>query len=101
MKEVKAWISNKGNVYTNRVLCAREDKLVVCKLCNSTGLEKYEHVIPYPSGLPDSGWVDDTIEIRERTCTRCKGLGYVECNIEDDTEYQEFLRLREKYKDIK
>lgn len=101
MKEVKAWVSHKGNIHTNKMLCASEDNLVVCKICKSTGLEKYEHRIPYPSGLPDSGWVDDTIEIRERTCSRCKGLGYVEINPEDDEEYQMFLKLREKYKDLK
>ena len=101
MKEIKAWISNKDTIYLTKEACAAEDKLVVCKNCKSSGLEKYEHRTPYPSGLPDSGWVDDTIEIRERTCRRCKGLGYVDVNPEDDEEYQEFLRLKEKYKDLK
>lgn len=101
MIEMKVWVSNKDMIYSNKEDCAKADGLVKCKLCNSRGIEKYEVTIPYPSGLPDSDWVDDTIEIRERTCTRCKGLGYVEINIEDDKEYQEFLRLKEKYKDIK
>ena len=101
MKEIKAWISNKGTIHLNRNECAAEDKLVQCKNCKSSGLETYEHRIPYPSGLPDSGWVNDTIETRKRTCSRCNGLGYVEINPEDDEEYQMFLKLREKYKDSK
>lgn len=97
MREIKAWISNSNKLYTSREECAEEDGLVPCKLCNSRGLEKYEHIIPYPSGLPDSGWVPDKIEIRERTCTRCAGLGYVKTNPEDDIEYQQYLKLKNKY----
>ena len=97
MREIKAWISNNNALFMNKEECAVEDGLVQCKNCNSRGLEKYEHVIPYPSGLPDSGWVPDTIEIRERTCSRCNGLGYVEMNPEDDKDYQQYLKLKKKY----
>ena len=101
MKKVEMWEAKNGMLFKNRHSCAEADGLVVCKNCYTTGLEEYEHATPYPDGLPDSGWVDDTIEIRERTCTRCNGFGYVEINPEDDEEYQLFLKLKEKYKDSK
>jgi hypothetical protein len=97
MREIKAWISNNNALFMNKEECAAEDGLVRCKNCNSRGLEKYEHVIPYPAGLPDSGWVPDTIEIGERTCSRCNGLGYVKMNPEDDKDYQQYLKLKKKY----
>lgn len=99
MREIKAWISNTNTLYMTREDCAAEDGLVKCKLCDSSGLEKYEHIIPYPSGLPDSGWVPDKIEIRERTCSRCGGLAYVKINPEDDEEYQMYLKLRDIYEE--
>lgn len=99
MRKIEAWISNKNQLFMNKEDCAAEDGLVKCKNCNSKGLEKYEHITPYPSGLPDSGWVDDTIEIKERTCSRCFGVGYVTYNKEDDPEYQEYLKLKCKFEE--
>ena len=90
MTEIKAWKSNNGNIHLNKNECAAEDGLVHCKICKGSGLEKYEHHI-------QRDWLDPKIEIRERTCTRCKGLGFVEINPEDDEEYQKFLELKQKY----
>lgn len=101
MKEIKAWLSDAGNIYTSAAACAHADGLVKCKNCNTDGLEKYEHRTPYPSGLPDSGWVDDTIEIKLRTCKRCHGLSYIKINIEDDPDYQTYIKLKDKFKDLK
>lgn len=99
MRKIEVWKSNKNVLFMNKEDCAAEDGLVKCKNCNSKGLEKYEHITPYPSGLPDSGWVDDTIEIKERTCSRCFGVGYVAYNKEDDPEYQEYLKLKYKFEE--
>lgn len=101
MKKIEAWLSNNNVIYTNKEDCANADGLVKCKKCNSTGLEKYEHITPYPSGLPDSGWVDDTVEIKTRTCSRCDGIGYVKNNIEDDPEFQQYLKLKHKFEESK
>ena len=100
MKIVEAYISNKGNVYLDKKECAIEDNLIKCKLCSGTGFEKYTYTKPYPSGLPDSGWVDDEIIEDTRKCFRCHGLGYTKYNIEDDEDYQIYLKLKDKFKNI-
>ena len=97
MKKIIAWTSERGKVYTNPEECAKEDGLVLCYICKGSGEEKYQITIPYPSWLPDSGWVEETTETRTRTCTRCTGIGYVSCNKEDKPEYQEYLKLKNKY----
>ena len=101
MKKIEAYISTKGNLYLDKESCAADDELVKCRICSGSGKEYYEHVetIPYPSGLPDSGWVDDEIirTTKSRECTRCFGLGYVKENIEDNAEYQKYLELKKKF----
>lgn len=99
MRTVEAYISNKGNTYLDKEACAKEDNLVKCKLCNGSGNEKYTYNKPYPSGLPDSGWVPDEIIWDSRKCTRCSGIGYTAYNIEDDKDYQTYLKLKEKFGD--
>lgn len=97
MTVITMFKAKNGKIFDNIEDCAKEDNLAVCYACKGKGVEKYEHRIPYPSGLPDSGWVDDTIEIRTRECSRCKGLKYVEYNKEEDPEYIEYQRLKQKF----
>jgi hypothetical protein len=102
MRIIEAYISTTGNLYLDKESCAAEDGLVKCKICSGKGQEKYEHIeiIPYPSGRPDSGWVEPKriITPKTRECTRCLGLGYVQENIEDNEEYQKYLELKNKFK---
>ena len=101
MKKIEAYISTKGILYLDKESCAADDNLVKCKICSGSGKELYEHVeiIPYPAGLPDSGWVDDKriVTTKSRECIRCEGLGYVKENIEDNIEYQKYLELKKKF----
>ena len=50
------------------------DYIYKCPKCGGKGytLERYN---AYPSGLPDSGWVDDW-KYKEVTCDLCNGRGY-------------------------
>ncbi len=100
MKKVEAFQSDDGSLFIHKEDCANYDGLhYKCGLCGGTGTEIYEHRIPYPSGLPDSGWVDDTIEKRSRTCTRCNGIGYQQqMDKENDPEWVEMKRLEKKLK---
>lgn len=99
MEIVKMFVSKDRQIFETADECAAHDGLVKCLKCNGSGQERYEHRIPYPSGLPDSGWVDDTIEIKLIPCSRCNATGYTEYNIESDPEYMEFKRLQAKFGD--
>lgn len=46
----------------------------ICPKCNGHGCTS-EQYNAYPSGLPDSGWVQD-IRSRDVKCTVCNGEGY-------------------------
>lgn len=97
MQKVTMYKSKSGKIFENVDDCAKEDGYVLCFSCKGKGIETFKHRIPYPSGLPDSGWVDDTIEIRERPCSRCGGLKYVAYNKEEDPEYILYKKLQDKY----
>jgi DnaJ-class molecular chaperone len=47
-----------------------------CPKCNGDGVKKVTYNA-YPSGLPDSGWVED-IRTRDIGCDLCEGHGYTE-----------------------
>ena len=47
-----------------------------CPKCGTHGFSMVKYNA-YPSGLPDSGWVDDWQE-KKVTCSLCDGLGYTE-----------------------
>lgn len=98
MKKVERYLSSDGQLFASQAQCAAHEGLEKCEICQGSGKEEYEHRIPYPSGLPDSGWIPDEITIRHKTCTRCDGVGYVKSNLEFDTDYKEYLRLKEKFK---
>ena len=98
MRKITMFQSECGRIFNTVEKCADFEGLHKCINCEGTGVEKYEHVIPYPSGLPDSGWVDDTIEIRERPCTKCNANGYVaERPQHQDPEFDEYVRLVAKF----
>jgi len=52
----------------------RKDKIYLCPKCNGSGILKIRYNA-YPSGLPDSGWVDDW-KYKDVECDLCKGEGY-------------------------
>lgn len=100
MKKATVYIAKDGSIYHNRHDCAIYDKMYECPDCKTTGIIKYEHRVPYPSGFPDSGWVEDTVEIREKNCFRCSGLGYLDTIPKElDPEYKKYLELKNKFKD--
>ncbi|MFD1899230.1 hypothetical protein [Enterococcus termitis] len=53
-----------------------------CPQCEGTGFYQKKVVVPYPRGLPDSGWVPDSIEYKRSQCELCDGHGY------SDKEYK-------------
>ncbi|MGG5341153.1 hypothetical protein [Enterococcus sp. AZ192] len=47
-----------------------------CPQCKGDGFYQKKVIVPYPSGLPDSGWVPDSIEYRRTECELCDGHGW-------------------------
>lgn len=47
-----------------------------CPQCNGKGTYSKRVVVPYPSGLPDSGWVPDTVKYVPSSCELCVGHGW-------------------------
>lgn len=75
IQEIDKLISKYGNLTFQQL----KDKLLKdtphkCPKCNGWGhtTEQYD---AYPSGFPDSGWVQD-IRTRNVPCTVCDGNGY-------------------------
>lgn len=97
MKKIDAWVDNNGKGFFTKEECAKSDGLVKCRLCSGTGEEVYTEKVPYPRGLPDSDYFEFHTVNKIRTCKRCEGIGYVKMNIEDDPEYNEFLKLKKKF----
>lgn len=97
MREIKAYSAKDGTVFIDKLDCVNYEGLVVCDDCNGKGEISYEKDT-YPEGLPDSGWAT-RMETFWMKCPKCVGLGYID-NIKVDPEYEEFLRLQEKFKDI-
>ena len=97
MKKITVYESEDCNLFRSAKDCARYDGLVVCSVCNGTGQISYERNV-YPSGLPDSGWVTEMKTFYEK-CRKCSGLGYVKLveKVDIDPEYEEYLRLKEKF----
>lgn len=58
--------------------------LHICPKCNGTGSVSIEYNA-YPSGLPDSGWVED-IKTKIISCDLCAGGGYTEQKFEPVTK---------------
>ncbi|WP_086348766.1 hypothetical protein [Candidatus Enterococcus clewellii] len=65
-----------------------------CPQCKGTGFYQKKVIVPYPSGLPDSGWVPDTIEYKRTECNLCGGHGW------SDHEYKPKM-VQEGWEEIK
>lgn len=76
MKEVIAYQNSNGVLYTSKEACASSEGLLQCPKCKGSGLVKVIVKEPYPSGLPDSGWVEFTEKETEVGCDVCFGIGY-------------------------
>lgn len=50
------------------------DRIYKCPKCNGKGVVSVRYNA-YPSGLPDSGWVEDW-KYKDVTCDLCHGEGY-------------------------
>lgn len=100
MEKVQLYSSKDSVLFDTLEECAHHEGLVPCFCCKGIGTESYEHRTPYPTGLPDSGWVPDHTTIKTRKCWRCDGIGYVVSNIEEDPEFQLYKKLKEKFKDL-
>ena len=76
MKKITKYRSDEGNEFWNAAEALRDEGKNVCPKCNGEGVvqEKYN---AYPSGLPDSGWVEDW-KYRNKACNVCNGKGYTE-----------------------
>lgn len=98
MKIITAFKAKDGKLFYDRKECAKYEGLHKCVYCNEEGMETYTRIIPYPEGLPDSGWVDDERVQDLRVCTHCHGTAYVKRNKDQqDPEWDEYVRLKEKF----
>jgi hypothetical protein len=98
MIRIDAYLAKDGTVFTDKQKCAIHDCMYLCPDCGGDGIVNYEYRIPYPQGIPVSAWFDDTIEIRQKTCKRCSGIGFVDLKpIELDPEYKKYLELKNKF----
>lgn len=71
--------SNDGQVFNSKIECIHHEGNYVCPKCKSLGTVKGRYNA-YPSGLPDSGWVDDW-KYKDVTCNVCNGKGYTETKL--------------------
>ena len=58
------------------VRAVQGDKIHRCPKCNGSGMVSIKYNA-YPSGLPDSGWVEDW-KYKNIECDLCHGDGYTE-----------------------
>lgn len=73
--DVQALIRRFGSITLGQLLSEiRSQYPYTCPKCNGRGFEE-KTVNTYPSGLPDSGWVDQ-METFNITCNLCNGQGF-------------------------
>lgn len=84
MKIRKIFVSEDGEEFNSLSECLAHDGKFLCPLCMGVGKiqQKYN---AYPSGLPDSGFVDDW-KYRNVHCNLCDGLGYTEKQLKPVTK---------------
>jgi len=97
MRKIVMYQSEEGQVFDNPKDAAEKDGWVTCFKCKGSGTETYEYREPYPDGLPDSGWVENPIQLLTRECSRCKGLKYVKHNKEEDPDFIKYQELKQKF----
>lgn len=76
MKEKVVFESNDGKIFDSKIDCIHHEGNYVCPKCKGNGIIK-ERYNAYPSGLPDSGWVDDW-KYKDVNCNVCNSKGYTE-----------------------
>lgn len=76
MIEKIVYESNDGKTFDNKLECIHHEGNYMCPKCKGEGIVK-EKYNAYPSGLPDSGWVDDW-KFKDVGCNVCNGKGYTE-----------------------
>ena len=74
--EVKQMIREYSATATLEEIFESFERPFECPQCKGTGFYQKKVVVPYPSGLPDSGWVPDSIEYRRTECELCDGHGW-------------------------
>ena len=70
------YVADDGAEFNSKTACLKHENKNICPQCGGEGViqEKYN---AYPSGLPDSGWVDDW-KTRPVDCPTCRGAGHTE-----------------------
>lgn len=76
------WVANDGTEFSSKVDANTHDNpdSFKCLKCAGTGTNTIQRNM-YPSGLPDSGWVDDFKPVQIQ-CDVCNGKGFTECELE-------------------
>lgn len=96
MTEVIQWKNNNGVIFDDRDECAKSEGLFPCPKCEGDGywMKPFN---AYPSGLPDSGWVQD-IRYKHESCIYCMAEGYVTSKKIDEIQEQlQYENLKKKY----
>lgn len=76
MHEIKKMIDLYGEDKTLGEMLSDYNLNFTCPKCNGIGTFKKRVVTPYPSGLPDSGYVPPRITFEPIDCDLCCGQGY-------------------------
>lgn len=76
IQELMTLIAVYGEDVTFKDLLEREMEKTpyMCPKCKGKGIERVRYNA-YPSGFPDSGWVED-MKTKAVECDLCKGVGY-------------------------
>lgn len=77
IQELEELMSKNGDVKLSELISKlKGNKIHKCPKCEGKGflLIKYN---AYPSGLPDSGWVED-YKYKKEDCSICNAFGYTE-----------------------
>ena len=97
MKEIIAYQSSNGVLYTSKEACALADGLLVCPQCKTSGKIKVMIKEPYPKGLPDSAYVEFLEKESTENCDLCGGIGFTTSKKRDAfIKYEEAKELYDK-----
>lgn len=83
--ELEQLISKHGDVKISELISRlKGNKIHQCPKCNGLGYNKVKYNA-YPSGLPDSGWVEDW-RYKDVPCDVCDNFGYTEKELKPVTK---------------
>ncbi len=74
MKKVTKFVAEDGTSFNTEQDCLLHEGKFVCPACSGKGTTRVKYNA-YPSGLPDSGWVEDW-QYKYTDCTTCSGKGH-------------------------